>query len=148
MENISFYLAPETVEKMLFNLLLKMVEKGNKALIFCESEQRLKELDDSLWLLGRTKFLPHGKWGDGYEEKQTVFLTIKEENPNSANFIFLFGEPSKEFIQKFSKGFIIFTRKEFIPTQEKWNKYKKEGFELVYNQMDGEKWVSKKELDL
>ncbi|MFC1659611.1 DNA polymerase III subunit chi [Pseudomonadota bacterium] len=149
MESISFYLAHEEVEKMLFNLLLKMIEKGNKVLIFCESEERLKKLDDTLWLLGRTKFLPHGKQGDGYEEKQPVFLTTKEENPNNANFLFLFGEPSENFIKQFPKAFYIFARKEYVSSKEKWDRYKQRGdFKLIFNKMEGGKWVSGEELVL
>jgi DNA polymerase-3 subunit chi len=146
MQNIGFYLAPETTDKMLFNLLLKMLEKNNKILIFCESDEQLKQLDDSLWLLGRIKFLPHGKQGDGYESKQPVFLTTKEENPNNSNFIFIFGNPSKEFIAKFDKGFHIFTRKDYIPAKEKWEKLKGQGFDVVYNAMEDNKWVAKGEL--
>jgi len=148
MKNINFYLSDETLGKTLFNLLLKMVEAKYRVVIFCHSKEYLNELDEMLWTLGRVKFLPHGKEEDGYSGSHPVFLTTKEENPNKASFLFLFGKPSKEFIDKFDKSFYVFDYYHKDDAKTDWEDYRKLGFETVLMKKEGGKWVSSEKIDV
>ena len=148
MKNINFYLSDETLGKTLFNLLLKMAEAGHRVVIFCHSKEYLDELDRMLWTLGRVKFLPHGKEEDGYVSEHPIFLTTKEENPNKAKFLFLFGKPSKEFMDKFDKGFYVFDYYHEGDAKMDWKDYKGMGFEPVFMKKIDGKWESFKEIDV
>lgn len=148
MKNINFYLSDETVGKTLFNLLLKMVEKKHRVVIYCHSKEYLDELDRMLWTLGRVKFLAHGKEEDGHVSEHPIFLTTKEENPNNANFLFLFGKPSKGFIDKFDKGFYIFDHYHEGDAKMDWSDWKGQGFDPVFMKKEAGKWVSSKEIEV
>jgi DNA polymerase-3 subunit chi len=42
-----------------------------------------------LWTYDAASFLPHGSEGDGSPDRQPIYLTCLEENPNRANVLML-----------------------------------------------------------
>ena len=72
-------------------LLKKCLEQQWKVVIQCASEEVRDELNYLLWTFDKESFLPHGTESDGYSEKQPVYLTCKNENPNGSKAKLLFG---------------------------------------------------------
>ena len=94
MTEIGFYhLLRTPLEAALPQLLARTLERGERAVVKAGSEERVKQLDDALWRWGPSNrndsFLPHGTAADGNAEKQPVWLTAGDDNPNRAAFLFL-----------------------------------------------------------
>jgi len=124
---INFYQVDETIIKSLAPLLLKVLEEKKKALIFCRSENQIKEIDGSLWSYGRNKFIPHVTISDKdfVMDRQPILITNKEENTNKADYLVFLDEPDEAFISKFSRVFYFYEGKataKIKPT----NSYKKQ----------------------
>ena len=90
MTEVRFYhLQRKTLEQALPQLLEKTLERGWRAVVMAGSEARVEALNGLLWTYTREGFLPHGTKKDGYAERQPVWLTDSDENPNNANVLFL-----------------------------------------------------------
>ena len=53
------------------------------------SDERVEHLNQLLWTYDEASFLPHGSARDGNADRQPVFLTAGEENPNNATMLVL-----------------------------------------------------------
>ena len=90
MTEIRFYhLQRITLEQALPMLLERTLERGWKAVVMAGSENRVEALNNMLWTQSREGFLPHGSAKDGFADRQPVWLTEQDENPNGANVLFL-----------------------------------------------------------
>ena len=76
-------LAAKTLEQALPQLL-KTLERGWRAVVIADKSTR-RGVDGLLWTYAREGFTAWYK--DGYTERQPVWLTDSDENPNNAVFI-------------------------------------------------------------
>jgi len=132
-KEVNFYQVDEGIIKALAPLLIKILEEKKKVLVFCRSENLMKEIDNSLWSYGRNKFIPHVTISDREFEmkRQPILITNKEENTNHADYLVFLDEPDEAFISKFSRVFYFYEPGKFAAKTEPTNSYKK---------VDG-KWV-------
>ncbi len=139
MNEIAFYQADETIVKSLAPLLIKVLEEKKKVLIFCPNPNQMKEIDDSLWSYGRSKFIPHITFLDKDFEilRQPVFITNKEENANEAQYLVFLEEPSTSFVSGFERAFYFYLEGEFERAKNLAKKLKPKN---SYKKEDG-KWV-------
>lgn len=85
MAAFAFYRLRRTpLEKALPKLLEKVLESGRRAVVIGASEERIAALNAALWTYEQGSFLPHGTARDGHGERQPVFLTTGDDNPNGA----------------------------------------------------------------
>ena len=90
MAEIWFYhLEQQTLDQVLPNLLVRTLDRGWRAVVQAGSRERLEAIDNLLWTFSDDSFLPHGMTRDGSPERQPVFLTDDNSNPNGANVRFL-----------------------------------------------------------
>ena len=90
MTEIRFYhLQRSVLELALPKLLEKTLERGWRAVVMAGSEERVEALNTELWNYVAEGFLPHGSKKDGHPERQPVWLTDQDENPNAAAVLFL-----------------------------------------------------------
>ncbi len=90
MADVWFYhLQRETLEDALPALLQKTLERGWRAVVRAGGPERVEALDAHLWTFRPDAFIPHGRRVDGYPERQPVYLTADDENPNGAQALFL-----------------------------------------------------------
>lgn len=83
--DIWFYHLEQTpVDKVLPALLERSLERGWKAVVQAQSEERIAALDLALWTYDDASFLAHGTRRDGDDALQPVILTQGAENPNGA----------------------------------------------------------------
>jgi len=90
MAEIWFYhLEHQTLDQVLPNLLERTLQRGWKAVVQGGMKERLESIDNLLWTYRDDGFLPHGMKRDGNAEKQPIYLTEDDTNPNGANVRFL-----------------------------------------------------------
>jgi DNA polymerase-3 subunit chi len=136
MADISFYHLTKTpLEKALPALLEKMLASGKRGLVLVETEERLRLLDNLLWTYSSNKFLPHGTEKDGKAERQPVFLTLREENPNQAQVLVVTDGRKPAFAENFGRVVDIFdgsNETQLSAARARWQEYKKTGGKLTY----------------
>ncbi len=88
-EVLFYHLERQPLEAALPGLLQRSLDRGWRAVVKVGSEERLDALNAHLWSYDDSSFLPHGAASDGNAEKQPVFLTTSDDNPNAATVRFL-----------------------------------------------------------
>jgi DNA polymerase-3 subunit chi len=84
-----YHLDRQPLERVLPSLIEKSLERGWRVVVQAVSEERLEALDTVLWTYKDDSFLPHGRSKDGSPERQPVYLTTGDDNPNGAKVRFL-----------------------------------------------------------
>ena len=77
------------LEDVLPQLLIKAYELGKNAVVRVGNGERVEFLNSLLWTFEDQSFLPHGSKKDGSADKQPIWLTSENDNPNHAVFLFL-----------------------------------------------------------
>ena len=82
---VNFYhLTRSSLEDALPRLLAKTLQAGERAVVMLGSPERVDALNTHLWTYDPNGFLPHGAARDGEADRQPVWLTHLDENPNGA----------------------------------------------------------------
>lgn len=84
-----YHLERDPLENVLPQLLQRSLERGWRCVVQAGSRERVAALNDHLWTWRDESFLPHGVREDGTPERQPIFLTDDEANPNAAAVRFL-----------------------------------------------------------
>lgn len=89
-----YHLRSARLETALPQLLTKCLDRNWRVVVMVGSEARAEYLCDHLWSFdgppGRAaSFLPHGARADGRAERQPIWITPLDENPNGATVLFL-----------------------------------------------------------
>ncbi len=109
MAEILFYqLERQPLEAALPGLLQRSLERGWRALVKVGSEERLEALNAHLWSFDDASFLPHGASADGNAEKQPIFLTVGDDNPNGSTVRFLVDGADAPDLSGFERTVFIF----------------------------------------
>lgn len=139
MTEISFYhLTSTPLEKALPKLLEKVLASGEHAILMA-GEEKLRRVNDQLWTYSTEKFLPHGMKEEGDVERQPIYLTIEEENPNNASFLVLLEGVSPGYLGRFKRCLDIFdgaNQNEVEKARSRWQSYKDQGHTLIYWKQD------------
>ena len=83
-EVVFYHLLRQPLEQVLPNLVGKCLERDWRVVVQVGSEERRDALDAHLWTWRDDGFLPHGTVKDGHGERQPVWLTTGDDNPNGA----------------------------------------------------------------
>ena len=84
-----YHLTATPLELTLPDLLEKSLTRGWRVLVRGGSEAGIAALDRSLWTWRDDAFLPHGTAADAHPDRQPVYLTLGDENPNRAQVLML-----------------------------------------------------------
>ncbi len=148
MTDIAFYhLLKWPLEKALPKLLEKTFEAGKRAVVMASSEERVGALDTLLWTYHQDSWLPHGSAGEGSAEDQPVWLTVLDENPNGAHFLFLTDGAVSESVGGFERCFELIDGSDAAALEaarQRWKAYKEAGHGLAYwQQTEAGGWEEK-----
>ena len=134
-KEINFYQVDEGIIKALAPLLIKVLDEKKKAVVFCGSENLVKEMDASLWSYGRSKFIPHVTVFDADFDmnRQPILITNKEENLNKADYLVFLDEPSEAFLSSFPRIFHFYEPGKLKTKLKPTNSYKKQDGKWVKN---------------
>jgi DNA polymerase-3 subunit chi len=88
-EVLFYHLTAAPLEQALPELLEKALARDWRVLVRCGSEAGVAMLDRALWSWKDDAFLPHGTGADAHAERQPIYLTPGDENPNRAHVLML-----------------------------------------------------------
>jgi DNA polymerase III subunit chi len=132
---ITFYqILSETKEKSLCQLLAKVYNSGSKALVKFKDSDYLEQINRTLWSFSQKEFIPHGSHADPLSERQPIYLTTGDENPNNANLIVQVGQGEVE-IKNFERALLVFdgsNNEELAFARQKYKFYKDQNYTLEY----------------
>jgi len=151
MTEIGFYhLLRTPLEAALPQLLAKALEQGKRSVVMAGSPERVGQLDDALWKWGDGSFLPHGTAkgaaDDGWADKQPVWLTEADENPNGADFLFLTDGAVSDSVGDYARCFNLFNGNDdgaVALARDQWKAWKEAGHDLAYWQQGERGWEKK-----
>jgi DNA polymerase-3 subunit chi len=136
---VRFYHPALPVERILPNLLAKIIQSGQKCIFMLRDEERMKQIDNALWSYGNKSFLPHGTVHDPFPDEQPVYLTTGLENPNQATILITVDGIEPPHIDEFDKFFDFVTgvdKQELEQIEKRFNHYKNAGFIVTYWKQD------------
>ena len=136
MTEIGFYHLQRTpLERALPKLLEKAVERGMKALVLTGSPERTEQLNDVLWNYDPASFLPHGCEKDGAVERQPIYLTDRDQNPNDASLLVLVDGMESANTSAFARIIDMFdgtSDAAVAAARQRWKTQKDAGLALTY----------------
>jgi DNA polymerase III subunit chi len=89
-------------------LLEGIINKGNKVLVYCDSEEYMAKLDDLLWTFEQLAFLPHATAKDDQKEAQPILLNTTDANLNNANVLAIAGKSLPKDLAQFEKIVLMY----------------------------------------
>ncbi len=134
-----YHLTRSTVEEALPRLLEKVLAAGHRVVIRVGSRERLQALDRTLWTYRPDSFLPHGTAADGFADRQPVYLTTGEENPNRASVLVLIDGASGVTSGDFERCIDMFDGEDpeaVASARRRWSEARNAGHDLTYWQQD------------
>ena len=150
MTQIIFYsTAPLQVEKTLFALLEKSLEKGNKSLLLFKDKEKCLSINEQLWTYKQNSFLPHISEDDQIYDNidVPVYLSTKNENPFKAELLFSIDGFLPDNIDHFERVIIIIDVNDKLLNEKYKNYYLdiNKNFEdiVFYKSDDNGKWIEK-----
>jgi DNA polymerase-3 subunit chi len=144
---VNFYhLTKSSLEDALPRLLVKTLQAGERAVVMLGSPERVDALNTHLWAYDQDSFLPHGSARDGEADRQPVWLTHLDENPNGAAFLFVADRARSDRLADYKRCFELFDGRDegaVADSRERWKAYKAAGHAVVYWQQTAAGWEKK-----
>ncbi len=148
MTEVFFYhLESQPLERVLPSLLEKTAERGWRAVVQAGSEERLEALDALLWTYRDDSFLPHGTAKDDASDRQPIFLTLGDDNPNKATVRFLVEGAEAADLKAYDRVVYLFDGRiteAVAAARDSWTRARNAGCEVTYwQQAPSGKWERK-----
>ena len=148
MTDIAFYhLQRSPLAAVLPALLRRTLAAGKRGLVLTGSEEGCEDLNALLWMQDPNGWLPHGSARDGSAEAQPIWLTERDENPNSAEYVFLTDGAEVADLGQFERGFDLFDGNDEAALEAargRWRALTGSGHALTYwQQNEAGKWQEK-----
>jgi DNA polymerase-3 subunit chi len=115
-------------------LLGRTLAAGERAVVVCKDKAQLAALDVALWHAHQPDWLPHGTKDTPHPQWQPVFLTLEDENPAGAAFLFRLGGAAAE-LAPYKRVFDLFDGNdegEVAAARARWRAAKAAGHSLTY----------------
>ena len=149
MAEVWFYqLTASPLEQTLPNLLERSLERGWRVLLRCGSAAGMEELDALLWTYRDASFLPHGTSRRDHADRQPIYLTIGDENPNRARILMLVdgARATPEEMRGFERACVIFDGNDpprLEQARRDWRAVCAAGLPAKYWAREAGRWVQK-----
>ena len=146
MTDISFYqvmnATPASVDATLPALLNKALQSGKNVVVKCPSVERMERLDEALWTFKEDSFLPHGTQADKFAEKQPIYLTTEDENPNGAEILVVISGATSADFSSYERVMDMFEASDIQKqnARKRWKDLKSKGYPLAYFAHKDGKW--------
>ena len=136
MSDVNFYHLQQSTLEQVLPKLLEHVDRANiRAVVLCDSQERVEVLNTLLWTYDPGSFLAHGSSKDGYPEDQPVYLAVEDENPNGAEVLILLDGREVPGLAEYQRVLDIFDGSDeaaLVAARSRWSGYKAEGHTVVY----------------
>ena len=144
MAEIGFYhLTKSGPEHALPALLARTLAAGERALVLCPDDIRVRALDDALWESG---WLPHGTAKDGDADLQPIWIAAEDSAPNGARFLFLVDGAETARLDAFTRVFDLFdgrNEEAVAAARARWRTARAANHALTYWQQGARGWERK-----
>jgi DNA polymerase IIIc chi subunit len=132
----------------------KVMEFGEKTIVFFETDQEMNQVDEKLWTFSQSEFMPHlcfnAEEFEEFKDEVPLLLTTQKQNDIEAeNLIILKPFNEVEFFINFKKIFFLFSsenQEELTNARNFWKEIasKKDKFaSKFYEQGEDKKWKLK-----
>jgi DNA polymerase-3 subunit chi len=142
-----YHLQRTRLETALPKMLERTLERGERAVVLLGSGERVEALAAHLWTCGDRLFLPHGTAKDGFAERQPIWLTAEDENPNGAQVLFIADGAESARLADYRLCVELFDGADdeaVAAARRRWAAYKTAGHSLsYYQQNDQGAWEQK-----
>jgi DNA polymerase-3 subunit chi len=146
-EVLFYHLERQTLEAVLPRLLEKTLERGWRAVVQAESEERVEALSSTLWSYRDESFLPHGTTADGHGGMQPVWLTAGGDTPNAATVRFFVDGAAPAGLEGLERAVYLFDGRDegaVAEAREHWKAIKAAGHAATYWQQDeAGRWINR-----
>jgi DNA polymerase III subunit chi len=144
---IGFYhLLATALERALPRLLELGLKAGFRIVVLAGSPERVEHIDAVLWSYDDASFLPHGSRRDGRPERQPVWLSDSDENPNRADMLVLTDGAVSARLSEYRRCLDLFDGNDetaLAAARERWRRAKEAGHALTYWQQTASGWAKK-----
>ena len=144
-----YHLTESSVDQTCRMLLEKSLEAGWRVAVHGTDIERLKMLDEKLWLGPEDGFLPHGLAGGDHDAQQPVLLTTGEATNDPQCVMSIDGaEISPDMAQAKERTFILFDGLDGDAVQRarvQWKAMTGAGVAAQYWAQEAGRWVMKAE---
>jgi len=133
------------LERTLAKLVEKIYDLKQNIVIYCQDNNLVQILDDLLWSYSTKTFIPHATSADPLPEKQPVYITASEENPNSSSILIAICNTIPEFYKNFDKYISIFNNddEELSAARSRYKILQDKDYKIKYFKQTSEgKWES------
>ena len=134
-----YHLTRMPLERALPALLERALSAGMRSVVIAGSEERVEALNQLLWTYEERSFLPHGSKRDGRPERQPVWLTTEDENPNGATCLVLTDGAVSNRVGEYQRCLDLFDGQDPAAVEAaraRWKAWKDAGHQLSYWQQD------------
>lgn len=142
-----YHLQKQTLDQALPLILEKAVKTEKNVVVLLSNEIEVTRMNRHLWSYKPDSFMPHGCKKEGNAEKQPIWLTDKDENPNNAKILILTNGVQSEHMEDFDLCCEMLdgrSNKQVTQARERWKAYKEKDFNITYwMQSDNGGWVQK-----
>ena len=146
MSEVGFYhLTRSTAEQALPKLLGRTLAAGQRAVVLCRDDARLRVVDEVLWASTDPDWLPHGSPHTGEAELQPIWLTVTAEAPNGGRFLFRLDATDAD-PSPFERVFDLFDGGDeaaVLAARQRWVAAKTAGHQVTYWQQAERGWQKK-----
>jgi DNA polymerase-3 subunit chi len=144
---VRFYHLERTgLEQVLPGLLMKALENGHRILVKTASDKEAERLSEFLWVYNPDSFIPHGAGKDPHQDKQPVWLTANDDNPNNADVLILTNGAQSDAHANFKLCCEMLDGRDseaVAAARARWKTYKDQGFTVTYWQQGEKGWEKK-----
>jgi len=130
-----YHLERSSLDGILPELLERTLAKGWRALVKASSTDVMEHLDRWLWIYRDDSFLGHGLDGEPGATRQPVLLTLRDENANGAQALFLVDGAEAGDISGFERCMVIFDGQDELAlarSRRAWSAFKEAGHGVAY----------------
>ena len=146
-EVLFYHLERISLERVLPDLLERTLERGWKAVVQGSSRERIEALDTLLWSYREDSFLPHGRGSEGQAERQPIFLTDGNDNPNGAEVRFFVDGAQADDLAPYARAVYLFDGNDEAVVElarGQWKAAQETGHAVTYwQQGESGKWQKK-----
>ena len=124
----------------------RALKDGYRVLVMASSGDRVEHLNQLLWTYDEASFLPHGSARDGNADRQPIFLTASDENPNRATMLVLVDGAQGGALAGYARVCDMFDGNDetaVAAARQRWRDAKAAGHALTYWEQTGAGWVKR-----
>lgn len=147
MTEVRFYHLQKTAQEAAMpQIALKAWQAGHRIVIKAADTAEVAKLNAALWSFRADVFLPHGSADDGHAERQPIWLTDGDDNPNGAKTLMLAAGCTSNDIGAYDLCCAMLdgnNQAQVEDARARWKAYKDAGHTVSYWQQGDKGWEKK-----